>query len=123
MAPGHSGSYAVNGSKFLLQPSTAGWNDRDNLGFDGGGHIIYPPLRSFSVQWGLAHPNDVAQLIDVYNSIGNTGTVVFDLPKWKSTSEHYSESYSGCTMSEPKMGNYFNGYIEDVSFQIFKIVT
>lgn len=122
MAPGFSGSYAVNGTKFLLQPSQAGWNSRENQGFDGNGHPIYPALRSYSIQWGLAHPSDVAQLISAYNAIGNTGTSVFDLPKW-GYSDYYFESYSGCTMSEPQVGKYFNGWIEDVSVQIFKIVT
>ena len=120
MTTGYSGSFAVNGTRFLLQPTTAGWVDRDEIGIDGNGHPIYASNRQFIMKWGLAHPNDVKQLIDIYKILGSTGTAVFDLPEW-GESDYIFESYTGCTMQEPKVGEYFNGYITDVSLFLIKV--
>lgn len=122
MTAGYSGTYAVNGVDFQLQPTNGRWDERREMGFDGNGHPIYPAVRQFSISWGIASPSDVKQLIDTYNAVSNTGTVVFDLPKWGATG-YLFYSYSGCVMTEPKIGKYFNEYIEDVSFEILKIVT
>ena len=122
MATGYSGSYAVNGTRFLLQPTTAGWMDRDVLGLDGNGHPVYPAPREFEIKWGLAHPADVEQIINAYKSSGNTGTVSFDLPQW-GASDYIFNTYSGCTMQEPTVGEYFNGYITNVSMRILLIQT
>lgn len=122
MTQGYSGSYSLNGVNFQLQPTKGKWSDRGSMGFDGNGHPIYPAPRSFDVSFQLANPSDVKQLIDTYNSLGNTGTVVFDLPKWGAVG-YLFYSYSGCTMSEPRIGEYFNENITDVSFEIYKINT
>lgn len=122
MSIGYSGTYAINGIDFQLQPTKGAWSNRERIGFDGNGHPIYPALRSFSVSFQFAHPADVKQLIDTYNALGSTGTAVFDLPKWGADGYSFY-SYSGCTMSEPSVGEYFNEYISDVSFEIYKINT
>lgn len=119
---GYSGTYAINGVNFLLSPTDGRWENRDQIDFDGNGHPIYPAPRTFVLTWGLAAPSDVKQLIDTYNALGNTGTAVFDLPKW-GASGYLFYSYSGCTMSEPQIGKYFNEHITDVSLQINKITT
>lgn len=119
---GASGTYALNGTRFILQPTEGSWDSRDVQGIDGNGHPIYSALREFNVSWQLAHPNDVKQLIDAYNIVQNTGTVVFDLPKW-GDADYIFYSYSGCTMREPVVGAYFNGYISDVKLTILKVRT
>lgn len=119
---GVSGSYALNGTRFILQPTEGHWDARDNLGTDGGGHPIYPSTRKFEINWGLAAPSDVKQILDAYNSVSNTGTIVFDLPKWGDT-DYTFYSYSGCTMQEPEVGAYFNGFITDVRLVINKVRT
>lgn len=117
-----SGTYAIDGVPFILSPTDGGWNGRDVIGIDGNGHPIYPSLRSYSMHWGLAHPNDVKQFIDSYNLMGSTGTLSFDLPRWGDTDYNF-HTYSGCTMEEPQVGKYFNGYITDVTIKILKIET
>lgn len=119
---GASGTYAINSTRFILQPTEGEWDSREILGVDGNGHPIYPAVREFHITWGLAHPNDVKQLIDTYNALGNTGTAVFDLPKW-GDADYIFYSYSGCTMREPEVGAYFNGYISNVRLTLMKVRT
>lgn len=122
MAPGYSGSYAVNGTNLLLSPTEAGWGNRRELGLDGNGHPIYPAVRQFEMSWGLAHPNDVKQILDAYAIVSNTGTAAFDLPQW-GASDYLFTTYSGCTMREPQVGNYFEGYFKDVKLSILLVRT
>lgn len=117
---GYSGTYAINGTNFILSPTEGGWVDRNEIGIDGAGHPIYPGTRQFNLYWGLAHPNDVKQLIDAYNLASSTGTVVFDLPEWGADGYKF-KSYSGCTLREPRIGNYFEGHISDVRVTILMI--
>jgi len=122
MATGASGTFAVNGVDFSLRPTEFGWKDRDELGIDGGGHPIYSAPREFMIKWVLAHPSDVKQIVDAYNVVASTGTATFDLPQW-GASDYVFSSYSGCTMKEPQVGNYFMGYIQDVSLTILLVRT
>lgn len=122
MTLGYSGAYAVNETRFLLQPTTAKPSARTILGIDGGGHPIYPSVREFEIHWELAHPNDVKQLIDAFDTVSNTGTITFDLPEW-GADDYKFVRYSGCTMQEPTVGDYFNGYITDVRLIIMKVNT
>ena len=117
---GLSGTFAINGTNFLLPPTESGWVGRNDFGIDGGGHPIYPAMREFEISWGLAHPTDVKQIIDAYNVVSNTGTVSFDLPEWGNANYSFY-SYSGCTMREPEMGTYFQGYLQDVKLTIMQI--
>jgi hypothetical protein len=119
---GTTGSYALNGTRFVLQPTEGQWDAKGMLGVDGNGHPIYSAVREFQLSWDLASPTDVKQLIDVYNANANTGTVVFDLPKW-GDADYSFYSYSGCTMREPEVGTYFNGYISNVKLTIMKVRT
>lgn len=122
MTTGYSGSFGVNGVNFILQPSEAGWGDRDELGIDGNGHPMYPAVRTFEFSWGLAHPNDVKQLLDAWEVVSNTGTASFDLPQWRAGGYLFT-TYSGCTMREPKVGKYFNEYITDVKVEVLLVRT
>lgn len=122
MTTGYSGSHAINGTNFLLQPTDHGWEGRNELGTDGNGHPIYPAVRQYELFWGLAHPNDVKQLIDAYNTVQNTGTVAFDLPEY-GASDYIFKTYSGCTMREPQLGKYFEGHIKDVRLTILLVRT
>ena len=119
---GYSGSYAVNGVNFILSPTTGRWSSRDSLGIDGNGHPIYPSVREFELRWGLAHPTDVEQFIQAYNSVSNTGTIAFDLPEYGNLN-YLFKTYSGTTLSEPEFDDYFEGYIKDVRLTIHNIRT
>lgn len=122
MTQGFSGSYAVGNVNFTLQPTKGNWEGRGNLGFDGNGHPIYPSVRSFEIQWDLIHPTDAKQLIDSYNTISNTGTLVFDLPEY-GNANYLFKSYSGCTIQEPTFGDYFQGYLMNGKLTINRVRT
>lgn len=123
MAQGFSGSYAINGVNFTLQPTQGNWAGRNLLGIDGEGHAIYPTIREFEVSWGIMSTAELKQIIDAQLAAGNTGTLVFDLPKWGDVDYKFF-SYSGCTLREPEVGPYFaGGWIEDVKLIITNIRT
>lgn len=119
---GLSGSYALNNTDLTLQPTTGKWMDRTNYGVDGGGHPVYSQLRSFELTWELISPSDAKQIIDTYNLVGNTGTVVACLPEW-GTLEYQFRNYSGVTMQEPSVGTYFQGFIQTVRLLLLNIRT
>ena len=119
---GASGTYAIGGTDFTLQPTEGRWINKDILGMDGGGHPIYPSVRSFEVSWGLISASDLSQIIGFYNSVQNTGTVAVDLPKWNG-SPYQFDRYSGCTLGEPEINQYFEGYTQEVKLLIYGIVT
>lgn len=122
MSQGYSGSFAINGTRFLLSPESSKWVDKNIVGLDGNGFPIYPQTREYEMSWGLAHPNDVKQFIDFFTTSGFTGTVVLDLPEY-GADDYKFKSYSGCVIQEPKFGSYFNGYITDVTLLVTKITT
>jgi len=119
---GLSGTYAFNNVDFQLQPSTGKWVDRTNYGIDGGGHSIYSQFRHFELSWDLISTDDAKQIIDVYNTIGNTGTCVACLPKWGDINYTFF-NYSGTTMQEPSVGEYFQGYITSVKLLLLNVRT
>ncbi len=122
MTIGASGTYAVQGNDFDLQPTSGKWLDRDNLGFDGSGHPIYPAVRSFEMSWQLINAADLSEIIGFYNVVGNSGTVAVDIPKWNG-SPYQFQRYSGCTLSEPIVGEFFNEHTTEVRLLIYGIVT
>lgn len=122
MTIGASGTYAVQGTDFTLQPTQGRWVDRDNLGFDGGGHPIYPAIRSFELSWQLVSASDLSQIIGFYNQVQNTGTVAVDLPKWNG-SPYQFERYSGCTLGEPSVQNFFNEHTQEVRLLVYGVAT
>lgn len=122
MSTGLSGTYGFNGTDLTLQPTTGHWVERTDYGVDGGAHPIYPAVRSFELSWELISPEDAKQIIDFYNVVGNTGTAVACLPQWGSIDYRF-RNYSGSTLSEPTVGEYFQGYIMDMRLLILNIRT
>lgn len=119
---GLSGSYAMNGTNLSLQPTEGRWNQRDTYGFDGGGHPIYGTFRTFELTWQLISTSDLAQMINFFNSVSSTGTVVCDLPQYGASAYQFRR-YSGCTLNEVLVGTYFEEYVQDVSLLILRIQT
>lgn len=122
MSTGLSGSYAFNGVNLTLQPTSGKWKERSSYGIDGGGHPIYSSLRSFEMKWELISTSDAKQIIDVYNTTANTGTCVSCLPEWGNV-DYSFKNYSGTTLQDPEVGEYFQGYIQSVSLLILNIRT
>lgn len=122
MTIGASGSYAINASNLTLQPSTHQWQDRQTYGFDGAAHPIQSAVRTYELGWQLMSPAEFTELVTHYRTVQNTGTVAVDLPQFDGTQYQFYR-YSGCTLSEPIFGDYFNGYLKDVRMLIYNIRT
>lgn len=99
-------AYRINGSDFLLQPTTGKWMPRQPLGIDGNGHTIYPALREFQLTWQTIDLASYNQLLTWFNGIGSTGTSVVDLPQF-GASTYTFYSYTGCVLQEPVVEEYF----------------
>lgn len=121
MTTGLSGSFAFNGTELTLCPTEGRWLERNVLGYDGSGHPIYPRVRSFEMTWQLLSPAEFDEIRDYFESVSNTGTVAADLPQWSAADYRYAR-YSGCILSEPTAGAYFNEYITEARLLITNIV-
>lgn len=119
---GYSGTYALNNIDLTLQPSTGKWVTRTDYGVDGGGHPVYATPRKFEMAWDLISTADAKQLIDFYNIVGSTGTITACLPEWGNVG-YVFRNYSGCTLQEPEVGDYFQTYIDSVKMTILNIRT
>lgn len=122
MTAGLSGTYALNGVDLTLQPTSGKWADRVNYGIDGGAHPVYAQNRAFELSWDLISTEDAKQLIDVYNLVSNTGTITACLPQWGAL-EYQFKNYSGTTLEEPIVGEYFMGYIQQVRMLVLNVNT
>lgn len=123
MTTGASGTFSVNGVDFQMPPTTVKWKQRKSVGTDGNGHSIYTTVRDMEVKWNLMYPDDWVQIVDAYKTVQNTGTLVFDLPEYGNGNLFVFATYSGCLIEEPEQGNYFQGWVEDVSLLIYNIRT
>lgn len=122
MTTGLSGTYSFDNVDFLLPPSNGSWKERPNYGIDGGAHPVYSSFRKFELEWDLMPMDAANQLINAYNVVGNTGTVVACLPKWNDPTFTFY-NYSGCTMEEPVLGKFFQGFVQDVKLLILNVKT
>lgn len=120
MTTGASGTYAVNNTNLTLQPTTGKYVERNQFGFDGSAHPIYSAYRQFELTWELISTTDAKQLIDFYNTVSATGTVVACLPKWGDP-DFIFINISGVTLTEPQVGEYFQGYIQQVKMLVVNI--
>ena len=120
MTIGASGTYAFNNTDLTLQPSEGRYLERTSYGVDGGAHPIYAAPRKFEMKWDLVPTSDAKQIIDFYNTVGNTGTVMACLPEWGNV-DYVFKNYTGTTLSEPEVGNYFMGYISDLKLTVMNI--
>lgn len=115
-------TYAVNGTTITTQPETGKWSERDELGRDGNGRPIYVGPREFEMKWGLLSMSEWLQLQTFFSSVGATGTAVVALPQYGASSYQFY-SYSGCILSEPTVGVYFEEHVSDVRLIVNKITT
>ena len=121
MTTGASGTYAINGAPLVLLPTSGQWKNRDNLGYDGNAHPIYPAVRDFELQWNLMSTTELQQLHSAYLT-SMTGTMSWDLPEYGANA-YVFKTYSGTTLDEPEIGKYFMGWVEDVTLLIVSVRT
>lgn len=114
--------YKINGTTLDIQPQYGEWREREEIGRDGNGRPIYPAPREFEIKWGLISMSEWNQLQTFFGSVGATGTSVVDLPKYSGPSWLF-QSYSGCILSEPIVGQFFEEHVSDVRLLVSKITT
>ena len=112
MAPGSSGTYAINGTDFTLQPTSGRWMPRSPVGITGDGHPIYPAIYEFEIRWSLSSQEDLYQIQNFRDAVVLTGTINVDLPAYRGSS-YVFQTYTGCTLYEPERGQYFNEHTSD----------
>lgn len=118
-----SGTFGINGTEFIIQPSEGKWVARNVLAIDGGGHPIFPAVREFEFDWDIIDQSTWNQLQGFYNSVQNTGTCVANLPNFAGGAFSY-QPYSGCTLGEPEIAGSFltqDGYIQKIKLVVMNI--
>lgn len=115
-------TYKINGTEIFIQPTNGKWMPREPLDYSGNGHAIYPALRKFEIHWQLLDDTTVGQLQDFFDAVGQTGTVVVDLPEYGASTYAFF-AYSGCILEEPKFGDYFVEHSKDVFLTVRNIRT
>lgn len=103
----YTGSYSINDTELLLQPSSGRWVARNLLGVDGAGHPVYSGVREFELSWEALYPSHANQLQTFFNTVVTTGTAVVGLPKYAQATYQLFYNYSGCTLREPEWGEFF----------------
>lgn len=119
MGQGTSGTFAVNGTNFLLNPTEAGWISKELIGISGNARPTYPSTREFEMTWEFMDMASFNQIQSWYESVQSTGTVTVDLPKYATTPYQFY-SYSGCTLKEPEVSKFFEQNVTGVSLLILR---
>jgi hypothetical protein len=117
---GPTGTYAFNGTSLLLMPTEAGWVSKELIGISGNGHPTYPGVREFEMNWDYMAMDEFAQIQTLFDGVHSTGSLVVDLPKY-GTTPYTFYSYSGCTLKEPEVGNFYETYVTKVRLLILRI--
>ena len=122
MAPGSSGTYAINGTDFTLQPTSGRWMPRSPVGITGDGHPIYPAIYEFEIRWSLSSQEDLYQIQNFRDAVVLTGTINVDLPAYRGSS-YVFQTYTGCTLYEPERDRYFSDNTTDFLLLVGNIHT
>jgi len=120
MTIGASGTYAINGTDLLLQPTSGRWIPTSPLGITGDGHPIYSSIHEFEINWTLTSQLDLDQIQDFRDMIWLTGTASVDLPSYRG-SAYVFQTYSGCSIFEPERGVYYSDHTTDFRIVIGNI--
>lgn len=112
--------YSINGSNFIIQPTTGQWIPPDIIDVDGNGHPIYSAYATFELTWSNLEPSGTYQLFQFFRSINITGSAVVGLPRF-GYNDYTFYAYSGCVVQLPQMGRYFFGQTLDVTLIVSKV--
>ena len=115
-------SYQINGTGIPLEPEEGRWMPQTVLGIDGNGRAIYPPTREFELRWGLMSTSQYWQFQSWWQSIGATGTVTADLPKYASAAYEFY-TYTGVFVQQPESRQFYTEHYTDVVLLITNITT
>ncbi len=118
-----TGSYGIGNVEFLMQPTSGRWLPNSPVGITGDGHYIYPAVKQFEIRWVVNTPAEFYQINNFYKLVeGATGTVVVALPKWGANTYTF-HNYSGCTLGEPEINQYFAAHHTEVLLIVGNIRT
>jgi hypothetical protein len=113
----------INGTSLPIQPSDHRWVDRDQLGTDGNGRVIYTAYREYEIKWDMLSPDEFNTMNTYFLSIGQTGTANVSLPQYPPASAYQFQTYSGTILRELTYSGYFENYYKEVKFMIARIRT
>jgi len=121
--------YRING-RVIQEPTSGQWLSRSMLDVQGDNRPIYGPVRAFQLRWQIDSYQQWSLLVAVFNELQSSGTAVVTLPAYpyepypQATGTVYAfREYSGCTLGEPVIGEFFDGYPQDIELLIANIVT
>lgn len=95
-----------NGTGLILPPTTAKWINQEPLGFNGVGQAVYPALREFELTFNLTNQGELFEMINYFNMVSVTGTLVANLPAYGTNTFQY-RNYSGVIVRQPEVSEYF----------------
>lgn len=115
-------TFKLGGTTLTAQPTIHRWVDRDAVGIDGNAHAMYPLFREYEIEWDFMSASEFNQIRTFFSAIGNTGTVVAEIPQYGS-STYVFYAYTGCVLREPTYENYYETYYQGVKLLIVRIRT
>lgn len=110
----------LNGSVFPQQPTDHHWLDRDSIGTDGNGMLVYVAPRQYELKFDFLDTDTWDTMYSYFIAQGVTGTVVATLPAWDA-SPYQFKNYSGCIIREMTHEAWFQNYYQNVRLLIVRI--
>lgn len=114
----------------VLEPTSGRWLPRGAVDVQGDNRPLYTPVRAFEMSWTIDTYEQWSLLVATFNELQSSGTCVVRIPAYPSltfpsaTGSAYAfREYSGCTLAEPTIGEFFEGYPTDMALLIANIVT
>ena len=114
--------YQINGTDITIPPTTGQWLPRDEVGIDGSGHPVYGSVRRYELRWDILSMSEYSQLMNFYQQVATGSVVVCQLPQLGAATYTFY-NYSGCTLSEPEIGVFFEQHALDIVLLIMNIRT
>lgn len=111
--------YKVNGVQ-LRKPTTARWLEKKGYGSSGVGNSIYGGYRDFELKWDFLTHSEFQTIESAFKFSQNSGSVVVELPYFAGNS-FVAREYSGCYLTCPELGDYFEGYYSGVTLVVKKV--
>lgn len=104
-------AFTINGVAFTRQPTNHRWRNQDTLGISGDGHAMYPAYREYELEFDFSTQAEFYDFNTYWQSVGQTGTVVVELPEHPTTASTYGfREYSGVVVNQPEYQSFFENY-------------
>lgn len=103
---------AINSTDLTMQPTEHNWVSRSSLGYSGTGHPILPAVREYKLVFNLVSSSDFSQLVNFFNAVSVTGTVVATLPTYGASTYGFS-NYSGVIINEIEYSGFFEEHYQE----------